>query len=433
MPKTALSERTWRLDQMGSTPDATGSVEDAEAEGHRCKDAMFEFRSAGGAAQTRRPGLAIRLSRSVRDWLTSRLGRHRLDHAEFEDVMHGFAASIDGADDPAVVEAELMRIVRQMAPSSRIELVLEGGSHGDDESENAGGAAEVAFSNGSSPRVLDIPLRCGASVCARLRIRPRTGGPTSYRTEDVRRLMTLGTMAACAMEGLGLFTEWPEENASRGERRKSAPAHVAHADLDRREIALQDATFLNAVLPFALSQARRHREPLSIVCVAVDRLSAIKQLLGKAESDRLVQHVAQTVGGLIRSSDIVARLDDDRIVAVLPRAPRGGAMHVAETICRVVQANSPPGCETPALTVSIGAATFPSCADNVYSLFDAADEALAWAQKKGRSQAKLAPPRPLGADEFGAGAGGPGGADRLPSQDPSQLKTVTTGCEAQVC
>ena len=47
------------------------------------------------------------------------------------------------------------------------------------------------------------------------------------------------------------------------------------------------------------------------------------------------------------------------------------------------------------MTVSIGVATFPSCADNVYSLFDAADEALAWAQKNGRSQAVLAHPRPM--------------------------------------
>ena len=161
---------------------------------------------------------------------------------------------------------------------------------------------------------------------------------------------------------------------------------------------------MNAVLPFALSQARRHREPLSIACVAVDKLGAIKQLLGKDESDRLVQHVARTVGAMIRTSDIVARLDDDRVVAVLPRAPRGGALHVAENICRAVQANPLEDCMMPSLTVSIGVAAFPSCADNVYSLFDAADEALACAQRNGRSQAVLAPPRPMSAASPAQGA-----------------------------
>ena len=51
------------------------------------------------------------------------------------------------------------------------------------------------------------------------------------------------------------------------------------------------------------------------------------------------------------------------------------------------------------MTLSIGVATFPSCADDVYSLFDAADEALAWAQKNGRSQAVLAHPRSLPASQ----------------------------------
>jgi diguanylate cyclase (GGDEF)-like protein len=307
--------------------------------------------------------------------------------------MHRFAAAIDRADDPVVVEAELLRIVRELAPSSRVELVSLAEPDDHDQAGGAGSAAECAAAGGSNQRMLEIPLRCGASICARLRIRPRAGGGL-YGMEDVRRLTTIGTMAACAMEGLGLFTEWPEVNLMHADRRESASSDAVRADR-HREIQLQDATFLNAVLPFALSQARRHREPLSIVCVAIDRLSAIKQLLGKPESDRLVQHVAQTVGALIRSSDIVARLDDDRIVAVLPRAPRGGAMHVAENICRVVRGSSPAGCQTPSLTVSIGAATFPSCAENVYSLFDAADEALAWAQRNGRSRAAMARPRAL--------------------------------------
>ena len=84
-----------------------------------------------------------------------------------------------------------------------------------------------------------------------------------------------------------------EERVALTKGRVASPPTAPTTDFHQPAIQLQDATFLNAVLPFALSQARRHREPLSIVCVAIDRLSAIKQLLGKAESDRLVQHVAQ--------------------------------------------------------------------------------------------------------------------------------------------
>ncbi len=42
------------------------------------------------------------------------------------------------------------------------------------------------------------------------------------------------------------------------------------------------------------------------------------------------------------------------------------------------------------ITASVGVATFPSSADNAFSLFDAADDALAQAQAHGRNQAVLA-------------------------------------------
>ena len=124
---------------------------------------------------------------------------------------------------------------------------------------------------------------------------------------------------------------------------------------------LHDATFLNAVLPFALSQARRHREPLSLLCVSIDRLGGIRKLLGRAAVDGLVRTVAETVASLIRVSDIVARLDDDRVVAVLPRAPGGRRSMSPKKVCRAVMQKSQARCEIPNVTVSIGVATFPSC------------------------------------------------------------------------
>ena len=69
------------------------------------------------------------------------------------------------------------------------------------------------------------------------------------------------------------------------------------------------------------------------------------------------------------------------------------ALEVAKRICRAVALNTQGNCDIPSVTVSIGVATFPSCADNVLSLFSAADDALERAQSQGRNQAALAPPR----------------------------------------
>ena len=323
MPEPPTKERQWRLDRLGASPDA---VEDRRPQDG---EALVVKPEVAGARPTRITGWIHQSYRALRHWLAVRVGIVRRDRLAFEEIIHRFALLIDQSDDPAAVEAELMRLVRQMAPSCRIEIVPEAERDADDEAAILTASAESVAALDCGQRILEIPLRCGASICGRLRIRPRAGGLSSFSHIDIRRLTTLSTMAACAMEGLGLFTEWPLENASHdpattppsservsspsGERPISALPHLA--------IQLQDATFLNAVLPFALSQARRHREPLSIVCIAIDRLSAIKQLLGKPESDRLVREVAQLIGSLIRSSDIVTRLDDDRVVVVLPRAP----------------------------------------------------------------------------------------------------------------
>ena len=148
----------------------------------------------------------------------------------------------------------------------------------------------------------------------------------------------------------------------------------------------QDATFLHAILPFALGLARRHGEPLSLLCVAIDRLTGIHELLGKAWADRAVRNVGAHIAAMIRESDIVARLHDDRIIVVLPRALIDDAWTLARKICRTIETAPELLPELSGLTVSIGVAEFPACAENVYSLLDAADHALSMARDQGRNQ-----------------------------------------------
>jgi diguanylate cyclase (GGDEF)-like protein len=174
--------------------------------------------------------------------------------------------------------------------------------------------------------------------------------------------------------------------------RRISPAEDA-SNADHGPIPqLQDATFLNAVLPFALGLAKRHGESLALLCVAVDRLGGIRELMGKESADRAVDAVGRQVAAMIRSSDIVARIDDDRIIAVLPRAPLGHARRVAERICRTVEPASSRSAGLPGLTVSIGIAEYPTCASTLYALLDAADHALAEAQRTGRNRVVSAPP-----------------------------------------
>ncbi len=138
-------------------------------------------------------------------------------------------------------------------------------------------------------------------------------------------MKTLCAMAACALDSLAAGQQWPGaadsaslvENAAGGQRTMGA----AHFECQTyHPSVLHDATFLNAILPFAIGQALRHREPLSLLCVAIDRLHGIRGLLGPAAADGVVRLVGDAVVSMVRSSDIVARLDDDRIVVILSRS-----------------------------------------------------------------------------------------------------------------
>jgi len=75
---------------------------------------------------------------------------------------------------------------------------------------------------------------------------------------------------------------------------------------------------------------------------------------------------------------------------VLPRALIHDAWNLARKICRIVETTPALLPELPVLTVSIGVAEFPACADNIYALLDAADHALSMARDQGRNQAVAA-------------------------------------------
>ena len=409
----ATTERTWRLDaapvdvDSGKTSEATEIQPGSDPGSIVAGPAPARRSTAGGAMG--------RWHEALRDWLHARLDHFRGGKAKFEDVLHQFAATIAAVDDPAIVESALLRLARQMAPASWIELVPGAAPPVDEgpEAEACGGERPAdRWSGPTGQMVLDVPLRSGASICGRLRFRSRSGGRSPLKTQTIQRLTTLCTIAASAIECVAGHADWPRDDQREqpGALPSGPPSlnGTQAASPLRPAISLHDATFLNAVLPFALNQARRHREALSLLCIAIDRKSSIQELLGRAEMDRLVRHVGEITGSLIRASDIIARLDDDRIIAVLPRAPRGGALRAAENICRAVADKTPADCDTPHPTVSIGVATFPSCGDNVYSLFDAADEALARAQSHGRNQAALAPAKPAPA--------------------PSRAKATAIGC-----
>ncbi len=384
-----MSKRAWRID-LGE--------DDCVADGGTSRERGSRLSQDEGEGLGGSDGEPVAAGTGLRLWWVSAVcktwaawaGFFGGGRIRFEESLHEFARKLGGARSAADIDAGLLRLAREMMPKRQVSLLRRPEEFADRPvaglaSDELGGQVDPPVSARGTWRcgtITEVPLRCGVATHGRLQVLTTKRGDSGPRPKALRRLAIACTMAACALENLRQHSDWAWKGVDEPRDDSQSRPNESHP-----AAVIRDATFLNAVLPFALGQAKRHHEPLSLLCLAIDRLGAIQDLLGSEASDCLVQEVCQVVGTSIRSSDIVARLDDDRIVVLLIRARCRSALHVAQMICRSVAEKTRNVVELGCATVSIGVAEFPGDARNAYSLLDAADDALV--------------PRPGGGEEPG--------------------------------
>lgn len=377
MNEIAIKDRQWRWHSLAvAAPDPAQKARATVGTSEACTTPVVD--DAG------RPGWLATMKRVIRPCMPPR---------GFENTLRDLTADWAIAKTPEEVETSFLMRLAAFAPSARFELAraAECASHDDDAPER--------WSRRLGESVLEIPLRCAGISRDRLRVYHRLWGRCRIHQRKIARIRLFCDLAARARESLRPHTDgsWQESNVlwrdDMGLKADWKREPEPEPDAGSRSTLIHDATFLSAILPFAIAQAKRHRESLSVLCIAIDRLGGVKDLLGRAAVDRVVATVGEVSASMIRTSDIVCRLDDDRMLVVLPRAAGEDAVHIAQSIRHAIAARPIADIGEPSmgLTVSIGVAAYPTGADNVFSLFEAVDAALARAQELGRDQVALAP------------------------------------------
>ena len=280
MSESTMSERDWRLDQ------ADGAPSDLEPE---------SFVPLGSTAapcpRTRR--LTLWSKRAAR-WARVQAGRCMgfFNVSREEEMLHELGRLLEGCDDPELIEKSFIESVGRLTAARSVQWIR--------------GPAQPSSVSASDGR-LEIMLRAGSAARGRLLVLPPSDRTQVWSPTTLKRLKTLCTMAASAL----LRYDWQKAELSQpaGRELEAAPNDpaIASAGTDRNldekkakqnhaaAAVFQDATFLHAVLPFALGLSRRHGEPLSLLCVAIDRLSGIHELLGRDRADRAVRNVGGTL------------------------------------------------------------------------------------------------------------------------------------------
>ncbi len=191
----------------------------------------------------------------------------------YEEGLEQFAAELEFAAGHDEVEAALLRIARRIVPTGRFEVIRKRGRH-----------AEGAERGGASA---DFGLRFGNAYHGRLRLHRGAGGPeTGLDERQHRRLALACRLATCALEGIRLRSSWTcDDEETLDHWPAVTPDSVADRSGRKPEV-VRDATFLNAVMPFAVAQSKRYGEPISLLCIQLDRLGAIRDLLGSTHGRR---------------------------------------------------------------------------------------------------------------------------------------------------
>jgi diguanylate cyclase (GGDEF)-like protein/PAS domain S-box-containing protein len=126
------------------------------------------------------------------------------------------------------------------------------------------------------------------------------------------------------------------------------------------------------VLQAEISRSTRTQREFSLLLLDLDGLKEINDALGHPTGDRALCRLAQILTDCRRSIDTAARQGGDEFALVLPETGAAAANLVARRICDLLARDA----EEPAISVSVGVASYPKDADTVATLLYAADRAL---------------------------------------------------------
>jgi diguanylate cyclase (GGDEF)-like protein len=192
----------------------------------------------------------------------------------------------------------------------------------------------------------------------------------TFLPDEIDTLTTFAHLAAGAIENSRLYA-WMSEQAARD---------MLTNLFNRRtfEQRLNDETL----------RATRYGKPFSLLMLDIDRFKDINDTHGHPVGDTVLRILAGILRNEVRDIDTVARYGGEEFVIILPETEGMEAGLLAERIRMEVAERSfriREGLEVP-VTISVGVACFPRCADSAQLLVERADQALYVAKQSGRNR-----------------------------------------------
>jgi len=224
------------------------------------------------------------------------------------------------------------------------------------------------------------------------------GAPLAGRSQESTRIEPVeiewkrknGTTLKARLSGRGVFDEHGDFDgyeiiAVDITEQRALEEQLRHQAFSDSLTGLANHRRLFDVLQAEICRTKRTEREFSLLLMDLDGLKKINDRFGHLVGNRALCRLAQILADCCRSVDTAARQGGDEFALVLPETGAAAATLVARRICDLLAKDE----EKPALSVSVGVASYPKDADTIGTLLFAADMAL-YAMKDKQSRAARA-------------------------------------------
>jgi diguanylate cyclase (GGDEF)-like protein/PAS domain S-box-containing protein len=189
------------------------------------------------------------------------------------------------------------------------------------------------------------------------------------------------------LDGRAVGRVWSFRNITDRRRAEERIEFQAYHDM---LTGLPNRLLLRDRLSVAMAHAQRRRQHLALMFLDLDHFKLINDTLGHSTGDRLLQDLAQRLGGCVRQDDTVARVGGDEFTLLFPGLGKGlDAVRMAQKILKsLAQPFFLEGHELH-VTASIGIAIYPEDGKDAETLLSNADGAMYRAKDLGRNNYQL--------------------------------------------
>ncbi|MDD3594659.1 MAG: diguanylate cyclase [Candidatus Gastranaerophilales bacterium] len=166
--------------------------------------------------------------------------------------------------------------------------------------------------------------------------------------------------------------------------------HIVNSQLAEKTSLTSDVDILTGLathrsfqekLSLELKKVQETGKPVSVVIFDVNNISQINREFGHAKGDEIIKLVSEKIKQNIRSVDVAGRYGGDEIALILPDTDNSEASYITEYLnyslsCCLVD-------DVGTLKVSVGLATYPTCAKEQEKLLILAEQAMIISKNKG--------------------------------------------------